>query len=346
MKAWSSGRHGPGRELLASGADRHVEVDFRQLVLALALERTGELQRDRALELGCGGAGGLQLRAQIQVELAAVDLLLAAEGLVDELLGALVGARCLVTSACGHAERGHDQGEREQQGQTASAKSGQGDLSFRRSAVDACELAGARATGACGENEGQHTEPNSPMRWSGHITKSRFRGAIPAVAATLAALRMYARRCLRPRPGAARKPDPVRTTIDRALAAGRIDAEQRAAYVASYSAARRTLRATVGTAAGRARLRPRHGAIACAPEAPHRAPAADVPDPRPQPGVVGEGGTAGLGSAADLRREPRDLPVLPRQGAAAPSAGQLRQAERLLAGAQERRSALPCLRTW
>ena len=46
---------------------------------------------------------------------------------------------------------------------------------------------------------------------------------------------------LAPPASAARKPDPVRTTIDRALAAGKIDAEQRAAYVESYSAARRTL---------------------------------------------------------------------------------------------------------
>jgi hypothetical protein len=73
------------------------------------------------------------------------------------------------------------------------------------------------------------------MRWSGHITKSPFRGAIAAVAATLAATMLAS-----PASGA-RKPDPVRTTIDRALTAGRIDAEQRAAYLASYSKARRTL---------------------------------------------------------------------------------------------------------
>ena len=84
------------------------------------------------------------------------------------------------------------------------------------------------------------------MRWSGHITKSRFRGAIPAVAATLTALAcVCAAMPVTPAWGA-RKADPVRTTIDRAMAAGRIDAEQRAAYVASYSAARRTLRGLSG----------------------------------------------------------------------------------------------------
>jgi hypothetical protein len=74
------------------------------------------------------------------------------------------------------------------------------------------------------------------MRWSRHITNSPVRGAIAAAAATLATL---AAMPAAPASGAT-KPDLVRTTIDRALTAGRIDAEQHAAYVASYSAARRT----------------------------------------------------------------------------------------------------------
>ncbi len=44
-----------------------------------------------------------------------------------------------------------------------------------------------------------------------------------------------------PPASAARKADPVRTTIDRAHAAGRIDEEERAGYLESYSATRRTL---------------------------------------------------------------------------------------------------------
>jgi len=80
------------------------------------------------------------------------------------------------------------------------------------------------------------------MRWSGHITNSPLRGNIAAAAATLAA-----GMALPATPAsAARKADPVRTTIDRALTAGRIDAEQRAGYVASYSGARRTLRGLSG----------------------------------------------------------------------------------------------------
>jgi hypothetical protein len=77
------------------------------------------------------------------------------------------------------------------------------------------------------------------MRWSRHITNSPVRGAIAAAAATLAALPAA------PASGAT-KADPVRTTIDRALTAGRIDAEQHAGYVASYSGARRTLRGLSG----------------------------------------------------------------------------------------------------
>jgi hypothetical protein len=80
------------------------------------------------------------------------------------------------------------------------------------------------------------------MRRSRHITNSPVRGAIAAAAATLATLAAM--------PAApasvASKADPVRTTIDRALAAGRIDAEQHGDYVASYSGARRTLRGLSG----------------------------------------------------------------------------------------------------
>ena len=77
------------------------------------------------------------------------------------------------------------------------------------------------------------------MRWSGHIHDGPFRGAIARGRGDSRCLACAAMPAA-PASGA-RKPDPVRTTIDRALAAGRIDAEQRAAYVASYSAARRTL---------------------------------------------------------------------------------------------------------
>jgi len=46
--------------------------------------------------------------------------------------------------------------------------------------------------------------------------------------------------------GAARKADPVRTTIDRAAARGTIDAQERSAYLRTYSAARRTVRRLSG----------------------------------------------------------------------------------------------------
>ena len=73
-------------------------------------------------------------------------------------------------------------------------------------------------------------------------------------------------------------------------------------YLASYSARAAHAQGAVGTAAGRARLRARHIALVRAPEAPHRAAAAHVPDPGPQPRVVGEGGAAGLRRATDVRR--------------------------------------------
>ncbi len=210
--------------------------------------------------------------------------------------------------------------------------------SFRRSARYACVVAGARATGACGENDGQHTRPHSPMRWSRYITNSPVRGAIAAAAATLAALPAA------PASGAT-KADPVRTTIDRALTAGRIDAEQHAGYVASYSGARRTLKglsgqrkAELGYVLDTLRSFARQKRLT-ARLRPH------VPDPGPQPGVVGEGRTAGIRSTADVRRKPGDLPVLPREGASDPSAGQLRPPERLLAGAQELGPALAWHRT-
>ena len=49
-----------------------------------------------------------------------------------------------------------------------------------------------------------------------------------------------------PAAGAARKADPVRTTIDRAAARGAIDAEERGGYLQAYAAARRTLRRVSG----------------------------------------------------------------------------------------------------
>ena len=101
--------------------------------------------------------------------------------------------------------------------ETASAKSWQGGPSFRRPPRHACVLAVERATGACGENEGQHTRPPLPMRWSGHIRHSPSAGPHRRRAAALAA-----RAAMLPAPASgARKPDPVITTIDRALARGR-----------------------------------------------------------------------------------------------------------------------------
>jgi hypothetical protein len=79
------------------------------------------------------------------------------------------------------------------------------------------------------------------MRWSGHITNRPFRGAIATAAASLAAFAWVCAAMPASPASGARKADPVRTTIDRALAAGKIDAEERARYVESYSAARRTL---------------------------------------------------------------------------------------------------------
>jgi hypothetical protein len=74
------------------------------------------------------------------------------------------------------------------------------------------------------------------MRWSGYIHHGAPRALLFVTVASLAALALL--------PGAAagaRKPDPVVTTIERALARGAIDADDRTAFLESYSAARRTL---------------------------------------------------------------------------------------------------------
>ena len=80
------------------------------------------------------------------------------------------------------------------------------------------------------------------MRWSGNTRHRPFRGLPTAATAALAACAV----ALPATAGAARKPDPVKTTLDRAMAGGAIDAAQRSAYLKSYSAARNTLRALSG----------------------------------------------------------------------------------------------------
>ena len=194
-------RHRSGGELLAPGADRHVEVDLRQLVLALALERAGQLQRDRALELRRRGAGGLQLGAQVQVHLAAVDLLLAAEGLVDQLLGALVRA-AVVAAAGRQRERGTAQDEHEQQEQTASAESWQGGPSFRRPHVAPASLQAACDRRLRGKRRSTYRTPlphalvwTHPQRPPAGRRPCRSR-----------ALLRHARPCSRPRPPARASP--------------------------------------------------------------------------------------------------------------------------------------------
>jgi hypothetical protein len=80
------------------------------------------------------------------------------------------------------------------------------------------------------------------MRWSRHIPHGPRRGLALSVTAALVA-------CAATLPAgaaAARKADPVKTTIDRALARGAIDAQQHAGYLRSYSRARSTLRALSG----------------------------------------------------------------------------------------------------
>jgi hypothetical protein len=80
------------------------------------------------------------------------------------------------------------------------------------------------------------------VRWYRHILPGS-RGALLAVLATALVACAGALPAVA---GAARKPDPVRTTIDGALGRGTIDAEQRSKYLASYASARRTLAALSG----------------------------------------------------------------------------------------------------
>ena len=99
-----------------------------------------------------------------------------------------------------------------------------------------------------------------------------------------------------------------------------------------------------GTAPRGARLRDRHGAAA-GEGSKLGARLGRVPDPRPQPRVVGEVGAAGVGRARALRRQPRDLPVLPRQGPPVPPARELRPGQRILVRASNERPALPARRS-
>ena len=211
------------------------------------------------------------LAAQVQVDLAAVDLLLPAEGLVDELLGALVGAAARRRRMRPRTSAGTTRASASSSGRRLRRRADKADLPFDGRAVTPACLQECVRPALAGKTKVNIQDAPSPMRWSGHITsqplpgrRRRGRGRRSRVACRMPAA---------PAAGA-RKPDPVRTTIDRALAAGAIDAEQRAGYLASYSAARRTLSGALGTAAGRARLRPRHAALVRAPEAPHGPPAA------------------------------------------------------------------------
>jgi D-glucuronyl C5-epimerase-like protein len=79
------------------------------------------------------------------------------------------------------------------------------------------------------------------MRWFRDIRHTPRRGLTAGLAATLAACALAP-----PMAGGARKADPVKTTIDRAFARAVIDAEQRAAYLKSYSAARNTVKSLSG----------------------------------------------------------------------------------------------------
>jgi hypothetical protein len=78
------------------------------------------------------------------------------------------------------------------------------------------------------------------MRWSEPFLTYVRRGAVLTLA-------VFAFACLAPGPAAAaRKPDPVKTTLDRAQTAGAIDAQQKADYLDTYAAARRTVAALSG----------------------------------------------------------------------------------------------------
>ena len=130
--------------------------------------------------------------------------------------------------------------------------------------------------------------------------------------------------------------------LKRLLAAGAIDLPTYQARRASYEDAKRVVRklsgrrrlelgAVVSTLEG---IAARGGLTAVAPR-----PAVD--DARAQPPVVDDRAAAGLRPARRLRGLRAGLAVLPRPGDPAPGAGQLRQAQRPLAGQDLRRPAEP-----
>ena len=136
--------------------------------------------------------------------------------------------------------------------------------------------------------------------------------------------------------------DPVRKTI-----AGAVRARHHrrgAAVRLPVDLLRRTQDAAipVGHSPRRADVRHRQRPTARQAAAPDRPARADVPDPPAQPRLVGQGRAARVRRPPAARRQPRDLPVLPRPGPAAPSAGELRKAQRLLAG----EARLPICARW
>ena len=137
----------------------------------------------------------------------------------------------------------------------------------------------------------------------------------------------------------------MRSTISSARTQRRRSTRSSLRYLRTYAGPCRTLAAPVGPARAGARLRARHGAL-LAREAQLAARL------RPMFLILernrewwAKAGPPGSGARLHVRRQPGDLPVLPGQGPPAPSARELREAERLLAGPPQRRSALAGSRT-
>ena len=85
---------------LAPGAlEGRVDVELRQLPLALGLERAGQLERDRALQLRVRAAADVDVQRQVQ--LPGLHLVLAGERLGQQVVdaGGLVDRGALVTAA-------------------------------------------------------------------------------------------------------------------------------------------------------------------------------------------------------------------------------------------------------
>jgi hypothetical protein len=106
-------------DVLAGAVERDVDLELRQLLLALALERAGDGQRDGAAE----ALGVLGVDPQSQLEVARLDVLAALERVGEQRVDVGARARLFGVAAAGgdHQRQSGDEDQQEQTQRTSHA---------------------------------------------------------------------------------------------------------------------------------------------------------------------------------------------------------------------------------